>query len=47
MKAGDKAGGLSGDFGGWDPTKTSAKKTTSKKATAKKASARKTTAKKR
>jgi hypothetical protein len=47
MKAGDKAGGLTGEFGGWDPTKTAAKKTTGKKATAKKASAKKTTAKKR
>ena len=47
MKAGDKAGGLGGEFGGWDPTKTAAKRTTSKKATAKKASAKKTTAKKR
>ena len=45
MKAGDKAGGMTGGFGGWDPAKTAAKKTTQpKKAAAKKASAKKTLA---
>ena len=38
MKAGDKAGGMTGESGGWDPTKTAAKKTTSEEGTAKKAS---------